>query len=54
MIKLDQTEQKQKLNASYIGPYRLLKIYNNGTVKIKCGIYEEISIYVALSRIKKK
>ena len=41
MIKLDRTEQKRKLNAPYTGPYRLLKIYNNGTVKIKRGVYEE-------------
>ena len=38
MIKLDRTEQKRKLNAPYTGPYRLLKKYNNGTVKIKRGV----------------
>jgi len=38
MIKLDRTEQKRKLNAPYTGPFRLLKIYNNGTVKIKRGV----------------
>ena len=41
MIKLDKTEQKRKLNAPYTGPYRLLKVYNNGTVKINCGLYEK-------------
>ena len=41
MIKLDRTKQKRKLNAPYTGPYRLLKAYNNGTVRINCGLYEE-------------
>ena len=45
MIQLDQTEQKRKLNPPYTGPYRLLKIYNNGTLKIKRGVYEE-NIYI--------
>ena len=54
MIKLDRTEQKRKLNAPYTGPYRLIKNYNNGTVKIKRGVYEENIHYVGLSRIKKK
>ena len=54
MIKLDRTEQKRKLNAPYTGPYRLIKNYNNGTVKIKREVYEENIHYVGLSRIKKK
>ena len=41
MIKLDRMEQKWKLNALYTEPYRLLNIYNNGTVKNKRGVYEE-------------
>ena len=41
MIKLDRMEQKRKLNAPYTGSYRLLKIYNKGTVKIKREVYEE-------------
>ena len=41
MIKWDRMEQKWKLNAPYTGPYRLLNIYNNGTVKNKRGVYEE-------------
>ena len=41
MIKLDRTEQKQKLNAPYTRPYLLLKVYDNSTVKINRGVYEE-------------
>ena len=41
MIKLDRTDLKRKLNDPYTGPYRLLNIYTNGTVKIKRGVYEE-------------
>ena len=40
MIKLDRTEQKQKLNAPYTEPCQLLKVYNNETVKINRGVYE--------------
>ena len=54
MIKLDRTEQKRKLNAPYTGPYRLLKNYNNGTVKIKRGVYEENIHIRRLKPYKKK
>ena len=40
-VILDRTKQKRKLNAPYTGPYRILKVYNNGTVKNNCGVYEE-------------
>ena len=41
MIKLDKTEQKQKLNVPYTGLYHLLIVYNNDTVKMNRRVYEE-------------
>ena len=41
MIKLDRTEQKEKINAPYTGPYRILKICANGMVKINRGVHKE-------------
>jgi len=53
MIKLDRTEQKRKLNAPYTGQFQLLKIHNNGTVKIKRGVYEE-NIHIRRLKLYRK
>ena len=42
LIILDKKEQGPKLSSPTEGPYKILKLYTNGTVKIQRGSYQEI------------
>ena len=42
LIILDKKEQGPKLSSPTEGPYKILKLYTNCTVKIQRGSYQEI------------
>ena len=49
LIILDKNEQGPKLSSPTEGPYKILKTYSNGTVKIQRGTYQEI---ISVRRLK--
>ena len=44
-VKLDPSNWRWKLNVPFEGPYPVLRVYQNGTLRIKHGAYEE-TIYI--------
>ena len=49
LVKLDPSDRKWKLNAPFEGPFPIIKVFHNGTLRIQRGAYEET---IHLRRLK--
>ena len=49
LIILNRVDRGAKLNSPTEGPYEIVKVYNNGTIKIKRNKYFET---ISITRVK--
>ena len=49
LVKLDPSDRRWKLNAPFEGPFPIIRVYGNGTVRIQRGAYDET---IHIRRIK--
>ena len=54
VLIINRSKNAAKLNCPTEGPYEILKVYANGTVKIKRGAYDEIISIRRLQPYKEK
>ena len=49
LVRLDPSDRKWKLNAPFEGPFLIMQVYKNGTIRIQRGAYDEV---IHLRRVK--
>ena len=49
LLLINRTEIKRKLSRPTLGPYKILQVHTNGTLKIRCEGYDET---VSMRRVK--